>query len=138
MRRQSEQPLATLAQWIGDGRAVSFAWQGRAMLPMFQFEPSTMSLWPSASAGVAWQLQAVFDGWELALWFAQPNAWLSDWAPVGIFFNPMAPTRAERRPSGPVHRCRVTRRAAVWSPRTNTKVLFTPSSRVGSSCACGH
>jgi hypothetical protein len=42
---------------------------------MFQFELTDISVRP-AYARAADELKAVFDDWELALWFANPNAWL--------------------------------------------------------------
>jgi hypothetical protein len=56
---------------------------------MFQFDRSDMTLRTDASRIVA-ELVDTFDSWDLAAWFARPNAWLQDMAPVdrvGIDFS---------------------------------------------------
>jgi len=77
---------------------VSFEWQSLTMLPLFQFDPSTMALRAGVTK-VAMELTRVFDGWDLALWFAQPNCWLGGSAPVEVvqdnvarFWTPQGPT----------------------------------------------
>ena len=83
LRRHADQPISTLARWIVERRALSFAWQTRTLLPMFQFDLSDMTLRPTVTA-VARELKDVFDDWDLVLWFARPNVWLSDSAPVDL------------------------------------------------------
>jgi hypothetical protein len=83
LRRHSDQPISTLARWIVERRAVSLAWQAQTMLPVFQFDMSDMTLRPAVIAAVD-ELKDVFDDWDLALWFARPNAWLFDCAPVDV------------------------------------------------------
>jgi acyl-CoA synthetase (AMP-forming)/AMP-acid ligase II len=81
LRWRSEQPISTLARWIVARTIVSFEWQSQTLIPLFQFDPSDMS--PSAATvDVIRELSDVFDDWELASWFAQPNVWLHDAAPV--------------------------------------------------------
>ncbi len=81
LRRRLGQPISTLARWIVDREILVFNWQARMLVPMFQFEPSDMSL-RHGPVAVVRELVDVLDDWELALWFAQPNEWLNDTAPV--------------------------------------------------------
>lgn len=72
--------LLTRAQ--RDGRLIRFDWGNQVWLPMFQFN-ADMTPHPSAQA-VFDELRPVFDGWELALWCAQPNGWLGLKRPVEV------------------------------------------------------
>ena len=83
LRRRCDQPISRLARWIVAREVVNFVWQSNRMLPLFQFELSTMTLRPQVTAVVR-ELADVFDDWSLALWFAQPNAWLDEHAPLEI------------------------------------------------------
>ena len=81
LRRRSSQALSLLARWIVDRRVVAFEWQADRLVPMFQFDLADMSIRPEAAAVLA-ELAGVFDDWELASWFAEPNAWLQGRTPV--------------------------------------------------------
>jgi len=81
LRRRTSQPVSMLGRWIVDHRVVSFAWRGELVLPMFQFDPADMGVSPAVGA-VLDELDGTFDDWDLATWFALPNAWLGDVAPV--------------------------------------------------------
>jgi acyl-CoA synthetase (AMP-forming)/AMP-acid ligase II len=83
LRKRTSQPISLLARWIAGRRVVSFAWKGQFMLPLFQFELAYMSVRAPVSA-VLDELAGVFDDGELAAWFALPNAWLQDAAPVDV------------------------------------------------------
>jgi GAF domain-containing protein len=83
VRSHCDQPISIVAHWILTRQAVSFVWRSRMMLPLFQFDLATMRLRPEATSVFA-ELSDVFDGWDLALWFAEPNCWLSDVAPVDV------------------------------------------------------
>lgn len=83
LRRRTSQPISMLARWIVDRRAVSFAWQGDHLLPMFQFDQADLTVRRPVSA-VLDEFDGTFDDWELATWFALPNAWLGDEAPVDM------------------------------------------------------
>ena len=50
---------------------------------LFQFDLSDMSL-RSSVTGILLELTDVFDDLALALWFAEPNAWLADLPPVEV------------------------------------------------------
>lgn len=81
MRAQVSQPISELARWIVTHQVVSFAWHTCTLLPMFQFDRTTMTLRPGPRAATL-ELSGVFDDWELAEWWARPNSWLNDIAPV--------------------------------------------------------
>ena len=81
LRRRSSQALSLLARWIVDQCVVTFEWQGDRLVPMFQFDLADMSIRPEAAA-VLVELAGTFDDWELARWFAEPNAWLQGRTPA--------------------------------------------------------
>jgi hypothetical protein len=81
LRLRADQPLSTLARWIVGRTIVHIEWQGNTLIPMFQFDLADMSV-RATTARVLSELIGVFDDWDLALWFAQPNSWLHDMAPV--------------------------------------------------------
>jgi hypothetical protein len=60
-----------------------FEWHGTAWVPMFQFDARDLSIKPGVQK-VLEELFAVFDGWNLAVWFMQPNSWLDDKKPIDI------------------------------------------------------
>lgn len=75
--------VAMLAQWIGRRHVISFDWDSKIWLPLFQFNRSEMTLQPQPGLSqVLTELGAVFDCWEIAHWFTQPNAWIEDQTPV--------------------------------------------------------
>ncbi|MGJ7498001.1 hypothetical protein ACSFA8_23405 [Variovorax sp. RT4R15] len=79
-RRGDSVSLATL---LVAGEIFSFEWRGIVWIPMFQFELSDLSVKPAPRQVLA-ELVTVFDGWTLAIWFAQPNPWLNDRSPVDL------------------------------------------------------
>jgi hypothetical protein len=83
VRGRYEQPISTVARWIVSRSIMSFSWQTQTLVPSFQFGRPDMTL-KSPVERVVCELQAVFDDWELVLWFAQPNAWLEDASPVDL------------------------------------------------------
>ena len=83
LRRRTSQPISMLARWIVERRVVSFGWRGEYLLPMFQFDRSDMAVSKPVGA-VLDAFDGVFDDWDLATWFALPNAWLADRAPVDV------------------------------------------------------
>jgi hypothetical protein len=83
LRRNSERPLSILGRWIASRAVLNVWWRDQTPMPMFQFDLADMSVRP-AYTRVAAELGAVFDDRELALWFAAPNAWLDDAAPVAL------------------------------------------------------
>lgn len=81
MRRRTEQPLSTVARWIVERRIVSLEWQSQTLIPLFQFDLCEMTLRSEVSQVIS-ELKHVFDSWELAVWFAEPNVWLDGASPV--------------------------------------------------------
>lgn len=81
MRTRHEQPISVLARWIVSRCVLSIAWRGQTLVPLFQFEPHDLSVRRSVGRVIV-ELRDVFDDWELALWFAQPNAWLGHASPL--------------------------------------------------------
>ena len=83
LRRHTSQPISMLARWIVERHVVSFEWQGEYLLPMFQFDPAGIAVRRPVSA-VLDEFDGAFDDWNVATWFALPNAWLGDEAPVDV------------------------------------------------------
>ncbi|MBC7955593.1 MAG: hypothetical protein H7Y33_06965 [Cytophagales bacterium] len=75
--------VATLARVIASGDVFGFDWHGSFWVPMFQFELRDLSLKPAARQ-VQGELASVFDGWTMAVWFAQRNSWLDERKPVDL------------------------------------------------------
>lgn len=74
---------ATLARWIVKRSVISFDWQSKVWIPLFQFNRIDMSLQPRI-APILSALNPVFTAWELATWFARPNQWLADSTPADM------------------------------------------------------
>ena len=62
---------------------VCFDWESTLWIPLFQFDRSDMSLRP-AVRHVQRELISVFNAWEIAMWFCQPNPWLDDRRPADM------------------------------------------------------
>jgi hypothetical protein len=75
--------LSLLARWIVERRVLCVEWRSELWLPWCQFQPGTMTLKPAVQ-GVLAELGKVFDAWQLSRWFAEPNAWLGDRAPMAL------------------------------------------------------
>ena len=77
----SKSSVALLNGWIARREVICFEWQGSTWFPWFQFDATNMSLRPQLDA-VLQELNTVYDPWEVGCWFARPNPWLADRAPV--------------------------------------------------------
>ncbi len=75
--------VSTLARLIAAGEVFGFDWHGSFWVPMFQFELRDLSVKPAARQ-VQKELAQVFDGWTIAVWFAQRNSWLNERKPVDL------------------------------------------------------
>ncbi|MBC7995802.1 MAG: hypothetical protein H7Z15_21435 [Rhizobacter sp.] len=75
--------VSTLARLIAAGDVFGFDWHGSFWVPMFQFELRDLSIKHSVRR-VAAELAQVFDGWTMAVWFAQRNSWLDEQRPVDL------------------------------------------------------
>jgi hypothetical protein len=96
LRQRTSQPISMLARWIVERRVVSFGLRGEYLVPMFQFEGAYMAVRRSVSAVLA-ELKGVFDDWDLAIWFASPNDWLGEHAPLHVLpIDPHAVLQAAR------------------------------------------
>lgn len=83
MGRHHGQPISVLAHLIVGRGIVHIAWRGQILVPLFQFHRASMT--PRAAVAEAiGELACVFDDWELALWFTQPNAWLGGHCPCEL------------------------------------------------------
>ena len=66
---------------VAEGEFFGFEWYHALWVPMFQFAMPG----PTVAAGpqrVVAELGRGFDGWALASWFVQPNAWLASHSPI--------------------------------------------------------
>ncbi len=80
-KRRGGPDAATLAHWVAERKVINFEWQSQTWLPLFQFQRPDMQ--PQAElARVLAELTPVYDPWELASWFVQPNPWLADRTPL--------------------------------------------------------
>jgi hypothetical protein len=96
LRGRTSQPISMLARWIVDRRVVSFGWHGQYLVPMFQFDRADMTVRRHVST-ILDEFEGTFDDWDLATWFALPNAWLGDDAPVDVLpLDPHAVLQAAR------------------------------------------
>jgi hypothetical protein len=83
LRRHTSQPISTVARWIVERRVVRLGLRGEHLVPMFQFDRASMRVRRRVSA-VLGEFDGTFEDWELASWFALPNTWLGDEAPVDV------------------------------------------------------
>jgi hypothetical protein len=80
-RHRGGPDVAVLARWIVARQVMSFAWQARTWLPLFQFDLRDMT--PKGELRQIFaELNAVCDECELASWFAMPNLSLDGRSPV--------------------------------------------------------
>ena len=103
MRPRRDQALSKLARWIVNRTAVHLVWRTETIMPVFQFTPGDMTLRPEVVTIVE-ELTPAFDDWDVAVWFAEPNTWLDDQAPVDVL-------RAD--PSAVLHAARADRYIAT-------------------------
>ena len=75
--------VATLARWIVRREIISFDWQSKVWIPLFQFERTTMTLQPGLDCILS-VLNPIFKPEEIAVWFAQPSRWLLDRTPADM------------------------------------------------------
>ena len=81
LRQQTDQPVSRLARAIVSRSVLSLSWDGDTWIPAFQFGEDGLTVRPCC-ARIFEELEPIFDDWELAWWFAIPNAWLDGDAPV--------------------------------------------------------
>ena len=83
MRRCWDQPISVLANWMMKREIVNIVRPSGILIPVFQFNSEDWQIRPVVHAALA-ELEGVFDDWEIALWFAQPNAWLHEQRPLDL------------------------------------------------------
>lgn len=81
--RRGQGDHASLARAIVSGELISFEWNRDYWVPVFQLDGYSLVLKSGARKAVA-QLAGVFDGWDVSIWFATPNPWLAERAPVQV------------------------------------------------------
>lgn len=83
--RCHDQPISRVAQWIIRRQIVNFTWRSHILIPRFQFAaPDTdMKILPVVGAVIA-ELEGVFDDWQVAQWFTQPNVGLRHGRPLDL------------------------------------------------------
>jgi hypothetical protein len=75
--------INALAKQIFMGEVFSFEWQGKFWIPLFQFNPKELTS-RQCVRQVLGELTNVFDGWTMAAWFVQANAWLEHKKPIDL------------------------------------------------------
>ena len=70
-----------LAKLIYTGQAFGFEWRDSLWIPMFQFDANDLALKASAQC-VRAELPSLWSGWQVATWFAAPNARLDGRSPA--------------------------------------------------------
>jgi hypothetical protein len=73
--------VVSLAKLIYTGQAFGFEWRNSLWIPMFQFDANDLALKASAQS-VRAELPSLWSGWNVATWFATPNARLDGRNPV--------------------------------------------------------
>jgi hypothetical protein len=80
-QRYGAQDISVLGGWLLKRQVIAFEWHSKLWMPLFQFNPSDMTL-RAGLADVLAELVVVYNDWDLASWFANPNPWLSDGLPA--------------------------------------------------------
>lgn len=86
LRASCDQPISKLARWIVSGSTLSLTWHRQTLMPAFQFHFAELTIRPRFSE-VLRELRSALDDWEIALWFATPNATLGNAMPVNVLAN---------------------------------------------------
>ena len=84
LQRHSGRTALVLGEWIARGDVICFQWQGRRWIPWFQLDRQQMAPYPQLKPTLA-ELGAVYDAWEMGIWFATQNPWLASRMPVNVF-----------------------------------------------------
>ena len=73
--------VVSLAKLIYTGQVFGFEWSASLWIPMFQFAANDLALKAGAQS-VRAQLPSMGSGWNVAAWFAAPNAQLDGRSPA--------------------------------------------------------
>ena len=89
----------SLATLIANGDVFSFDWRQTRWLPVFQLQAQQPGMAAPLRQVLA-ELAPVMDGWQLAAWFVQANAWLAAQRPLDLLAEQparvLAAARADR------------------------------------------
>jgi hypothetical protein len=89
--------VVTLAGWIVNRDVISFDWESKIWVPLFQFNRSDMTILPSLSAVLS-LLNPILVPWDLAMWFAQPHVrWCGRTPSEALSLDPKGVLDAARR-----------------------------------------
>src|SRR5450432_1662079 len=80
---RSRGDFVSLARLIVSGRIFGFEWRHSFWIPMFQFDLGDLSVQRGLKQ-VLDELASEFDGWRLAAWFVESNAWLNQCRPIDL------------------------------------------------------
>lgn len=95
MRRCGDD-VAVFAGWILKREVICFEWHSKMWLPLFQFSGIDMAPPPILSQVLA-ELVSVYDQWDVANWFVQPQLWLAQRTPIDLLVSdPLAVLNAAR------------------------------------------
>jgi len=75
--------VVSLAKLIYTGQVFGFEWSASLWIPMFQFDADDLALKAGAQR-VRAELPSLWSGWNLASWFAAPNAQLDGRSPADM------------------------------------------------------
>ena len=75
--------FVSLARLIVAGEVFGFESRHGIWIPLFQFDLEDLSIRPGLRP-VLVELASEFDGWRLAAWFVEPNAWLDGALPIDL------------------------------------------------------
>lgn len=73
----------SLARLMASGKVFVFEWRDTFWVPMFQFDPQDFSV-KSTFERIRDELTPKLNGWQMAQWFAMPNARLDNRRPVDV------------------------------------------------------
>jgi hypothetical protein len=81
LRLRCEQPISFVARRIVQRELVHVCWRSEILVPLFQFDPADMAL-RRGVPHVLEMLAPAYDDWDIAMWFAEPSAWLGGQRPA--------------------------------------------------------
>ena len=94
--RRGGPDIATLSTCLSHREIICFEWQSHGWLPLFQFSQVDMTVCSQVQPVVS-ELSCIYDPWELAFWFSQPNPWLANRAPAdALLLDPATVLQAAR------------------------------------------
>ena len=96
LQRRGALALAALPGWVLGGEVICFEWHDTTWLPLFQFDAMGRVAAPQLGPVLA-ELNCIYDPWDTANWFVQPQLWLDLRRPVDLLASdPLAVLNAAR------------------------------------------